>query len=172
MQLDVPSAPARAALLVLHVARHGVAGDWAIEDLRRAADIVSPAEWQRAASLADELARGPFSSGLRLVPAGRAIADALGLSTPEDPVVLLHGRSAPSASFRMLDYAEHSAFGGFARMVAGELTPSSEQMRAWYPVARRGRRGLLAAYLVRIGRTHEPVAPGQWRHARAAAARH
>jgi Uncharacterised nucleotidyltransferase len=173
-QIDVPSVPARALLLVLHVARHGRAGDWAIEDLRRALDVVSLDEWQRAAGLAGALgASAAFSSGLQLLPAGIELADALGLVEPEDPSLRLHRQSASRWALRMTEYAHEPAFPGLAHLLRAELIPPAQRMRTWYPLARRGWRGLVAAHVVRLGRfgLTSPWLLANWRQARAASRR-
>lgn len=170
--IDIPSVPARAALLALHVANHGLAGAWVIEDLRRAIGVVSLAEWQLAANVADELdALAAFSSGLRFHPAGASIADSLGLEKRDDPTLRLHARSGHDPGIRMLTYADRSSRAGLARMLANELIPSDDQMRTWYPIARRGRRGLVAAHAARMARLARisPELVSSWRKARAAA---
>ncbi len=170
--IDIPALPARAALLGLHAADHGVAGGWVIEDLRRAIRVLSLTEWQLAAEVAAELdALAPFSSGLRMVPAGATIADSLGLDKPDHPALLLRGRSAPDPSIRMLEYADRSSPAGLARLLANEVFPFGDQMRTWYPLARRGRRGLVAAHAVRLARLamSSPELVSSWRQARTAA---
>jgi hypothetical protein len=169
-RIDVPSVPARALLLALHVASHGRAGEWAIEDLRRALAVVPPDGWRRAAALARDLGvTEPLSSGLRLLPDGATVADSLELPEPDDPLLRLHSSSATVTTLRMLDYAEQRPLKGLARLLASELIPSSERMRTWYPSARRGRRGLVVAHMVRLarlGRT-SPQLLANWRQARA-----
>ncbi len=140
MQIDVPSVPVRCALLALHVAFHRDDGEWAIEDLRRALSAVPLDEWQRAADLADELgAWAAFSSGLRLLSDGAAVADALGLASPDDPELILYAQSATDRSVRMLRYAGPRSLTGLARLLGAELIPPADRMRIWYPLARRGR---------------------------------
>jgi Uncharacterised nucleotidyltransferase len=173
-QIDVPSVPVRALLLVLHVARHGRGGDWAIEDLRRALDVVALDEWQRAAGLAGALgASAAFSSGLQLLPAGIELADVLGLVKPEDPALRLHQQSALGPALRMTEYAGEPALPGLARLLSAELIPPADRMRTWYPLARRGPRGLVAARVVRLARlgSASPRLLANWRQARAAARR-
>lgn len=167
--IDIPSLPARAALVALHAASHGVAGEWVIEDLRRAIRAVSLGDWQLAANVADELdAVAAFSSGLRIIPAGAPVADSLGLGGRDDPMLRLHAQSAPDPSIRMLDYTGRSSLAGLARMLGNELVPPVDQMRTWYPIARRGRRGLAAAHAARLARLAwiSPELVSSWRQAR------
>jgi hypothetical protein len=170
VQIDIPSVAARVLLLALHVADHGRAGGWAIEDLRRALAVVPPDGWRRAAALASDLgATEPFSSGLRLLPTGARVADSFDLPQPDDPLLRLHSSSATVTTLRMLEYADQRALTGLARLLASELIPSSERMRAWYPFARRGRRGLVAAHVIRLARLGltSPRLLANWRQARA-----
>ncbi len=170
--IDVPSVPARAALLALHAAYHRDAGKWVIEDLRRALAVVSLDDWRRAARLSDELrASAAFSSGLRLLRPGAAIADALGLVRSDDPELLLYGQSATEPSIRMVHYAGQPPLTGFSRLLGAELIPPADRMRTWYPLARRGRGGLALAYAARLARLGltSPLLIANWRQARGAA---
>lgn len=172
MRIAVPSVPARASLTALHAAFHGRAGRWTIEDLRRALLVVSLEDWRRAACLARDLgAPTAFASGLRLLPAGAEIADALGIAKPDDPTLVLHGQSAAEPAFRMLEYVGDSPVPGLVRLLGVELIPPPDLMRTWYPIARRGRRGLLAAHVARLLRLGliSPRLLSNWRQARAAA---
>jgi Uncharacterised nucleotidyltransferase len=172
--IDVPSVPARACLLALHATYHGPAGEWAIEDLRRALGVVSIDDWRRAASLSCELgASAAFASGLRLLPAGAEVADTLELAPADDPALRLHARSANPPTFRMLGYATQRPLLGLARLLGAELIPSADRMRTWYPLARRGRGGLAAAHAARVGRLGltTPRLLASWREARSAARR-
>jgi hypothetical protein len=161
--IDVPSVPARALLLALHVAAHGHDGGWAIEDLRRALSVVAFDEWRLAASLAGALdASAAFSSGLRVLPTGVRIADELGVPNPE---------STARSTFRMLEYATQPPLSGLARLLGAEMIPSPDRMRTWYPLARRGRGGLVAAHAIRLARLGlmSPRLLASWREARGAA---
>lgn len=161
--IDVPAVPVRALMMALHVAAHGSAGQWAIEDLRRAFAVVALEEWRLAAGLAYELgASAAFSSGLRLLPEGAAIADGLCVPNPG---------STPRATFRMLGYADQEPVAGLMRLLRAELVPSAHRMRTWYPLARRRRGGLVAAHAIRLARLglESPRLLASWREARGAA---
>jgi hypothetical protein len=68
------------ALHAAHHARNGERPEPPMEDLTRAIERFDPATWSQAATLAGELdATESFNAGLRLLPAGVAVASALGL---------------------------------------------------------------------------------------------
>jgi hypothetical protein len=168
-RIDVPAVPVRALLLALHVTAHGRAGTWATEDLRRALSVLTLDDWRKAAELARDLgASDAFSVGLRVVPAGAGTADELGLGKPDDPSLRLSVRSGSNRAFRMLDYAGLTPLAAVAGLLRSQVIPPSAQMRAWYPIARRGRRGLVVAHAARLGRlTAElPRLIAEWRQAR------
>lgn len=174
-RIDVPAVPVRALLLALHVTAHGRAGTWAIEDLRRAIGLLPLDDWRQAAALAKQLgASTAFSAGLRVLPAGAEIADMLGLAKPDDPALLLSLQSASLPAYRMLRYAGGFPVSAFARLLGSQLFPPSDQMRTWYPIARRGRRGLVTAHAARLVRlalqTSQLVA--DWHQAREVVRRH
>jgi hypothetical protein len=168
-RIDVPSVPARALLLSLHAAAHGRSGAWAIEDLRRAIGVVPLDSWRHAATLSKELgASAAFSGGLRMLQAGDEIADALGLAEPDDPALMLSLQSSPRPAIPMVKYAYGRPLAAVARLLKSELIPPSDQMRTWYPMARRGRRGLAAAHATRLARLalQTPQLLVSWRQAR------
>ena len=168
-RIDVPSVPARALLLSLHVVTHGRAGAWVIEDFTRALGLLPLDAWRMSATLADELgASEAFSAGLRVLPAGAEIADALGLPEPDDPALLLSLQSASIPARRMVDYAHGNPLTALARLLKSQLIPAPDQMRTWYPTARRGRRGLAVAHAARLWRLarETPQLVADWRQAR------
>jgi hypothetical protein len=174
VEVLVPGPTASALLVALHALLHGVGHPKPLSDLERALERVEPASWQRAAALARELGgEDAFAAGLRLVPAGRRLAAALGL--PERPAprnlrLLAETRETAIAIERLLATA---GFRPRARVVALTLVPSPRFMRARYGLARRGRRGLLCAYLLRpLELTVKlPGAMGAWTRAARAARR-
>ena len=73
--------------LALHACQHGQHESQPVGDLERALADLQPAVWADAYALAKRLqAVDAFGAGLRLMPAGRAVADALGA-----PVNARHG---------------------------------------------------------------------------------
>jgi hypothetical protein len=172
VRIDVPGVPARALLLASHVVAHGVPGEWVVEDLRRALGLLTIDDWRHAAALGRELgASRAFSLGLRVLPAGRDIAEGLGLPDPDDPTLQFRLRRGYAPTLKMVGYAHGTQVGSLARLLNAELIPRSEQMRTWYPLARQGRRGLVAAHVARLARLagHAPALVADWRRARDAA---
>jgi hypothetical protein len=146
----VPSEAVSALIVVLHASQHGVSGRRAMSDLQRAVDRVDLDIWRKADALAWELGAGPaFAAGLRLDPAGRDVADKLGLGdTTPRAVRLLDPTQPPTASGIELLIATRGA-GARLKLLASELVPSPGFMRYSSALARRGRLGLVGAYLWR-----------------------
>jgi len=147
---DAPGEPALALIVALHAAHHGVHGSKHREELRRALDRADLETWQAALQLAERLEAVPsLAAGLRLLPEGAAVAERLQLPHVSDRVTALRAASA------------HSTAIGFARIVgapgvrsklalaARKLVPTPAFMRHWSGLARRGRPGLVLAYLWR-----------------------
>jgi hypothetical protein len=160
------------ALLVvtaLHAAQHGAEEAKTLEDLRRAVADVPEEEWRRAAELAGRLdATGNFSSALRFLPDGAALADRLGLPSAE---LVDSARDVHSATRLAMGFHRLAAAGGWRErlsQVRREVAPSPEHMRWWSRLARRGRLGLVAAYAWRVVQLAWRTPPSllAWRRAR------
>lgn len=145
-----PGPDASALLVALHALLHGVGAPKPRRDLERALDRVDRETWRRASALARELGgEDAFAAGLRIAPEGRQLATELGL--PEHGAgrrlrLLAEGSETAIAIERLL------ATDGFrtrAGVVVLTLVPAPGFMRARYRLARRGRRGLLCAYVLR-----------------------
>jgi hypothetical protein len=162
-------AEATAIVVALHAAHHGSAYTKLLDDLSRALNVLPERTWHAAATLAGQLAATPaFAAGLRLLPAGVKLAERLEL--PHDTsaeVILRSGSAAPMAlGFDWLSQTPGAR--AKLRLVAGKVTPDAEFMRAWSRLARRGRLGLVAAYLWRPLWLLLHAGPGYraWRKAR------
>jgi len=142
-----PTTPARALLVALHAAQHREhAVEKPVEDLRRAIAVGDREMWEQAASLADDLdAVRHFADGLALDPDGAELA------------LTLHGAGAylraPAFARSGVVWLERIAGAGSgrtrARVLCDAVFPAPNALRRWMPLARRGRRGLAAAYVVR-----------------------
>ena len=156
MSLTVGGHPARvpddaltALLVVLHAAHHGGQHGSTMGDLERAIARIGAGDWDTAHGLARALGAGEaFGSGLALSPAGRQLAQHLG--THASPTLEYRLRAEPT-EFRV--WALHRLAGARGlnrlRVIAEVVVPPPHLMRRFAPVARRGRRGLAAAYLIR-----------------------
>jgi hypothetical protein len=139
--------PQRALLVALHAAHHGGRAPRAMTDLDRGVRLVPDEIWRAALSVAEELdAVGALAAGLTMIPPGERLALRMGIA----------GRASPESTLRRTEVAEGfarlSAAGGpraRARLLARELWPSPDFLRWSTPLARRGRRGLAAAYVWR-----------------------
>jgi hypothetical protein len=159
--------PGRLMHAALHAAQHG-GTHRDLDVLARAIDQVDQSTWHAAAELASTLgAAAAFIQGLTLLPEGIQLSQQLELGPVLDVDVELRAVGAVHA----LTVAQlHRTRGTFARVsvVAHKVLPPPTFMRKWSPTARRGHRGLVAAYLYRpiwIAR-RTPQAVSAWREAR------
>lgn len=165
---------ARALHVVLHAAKHGVQHSKPLADLERALEILPFELWQEAAVLAVRLDAVPaFSTGFALVPGGDGLSADLGLSGTSSVEVALRAQTPPPLALGVEWFSRLPGPRAKARFVAGKIFPPPAFMRRWSPLARRGRLGLVAAYvyrplwlLLKLG----PAVAG-WRRAKRASAR-
>ena len=89
--------------VALHAAQHGTEDRKAMGDLGRGLSRWSVEVWRDAAQLAAEVgAREAFSAGLRLLPAGAALANQLGLPAAEELLATIGERkSRPRGTFHL-----------------------------------------------------------------------
>ena len=147
-RVEVLGEPARALVVALHAASHGVAAHPMV-DLALAVESLDVAVWEGADDLATRLdARATFGFGLRLVPAGAALADRLGCPRGVSAAVRLR-RHGPPTAWGFVRLGRERSVRARARLVIAEVFPSPAATRMWHPVARRGALGLAAAYLLR-----------------------
>jgi hypothetical protein len=169
--LSVLAPPARAMHVALHAAQHGYDEGKPVLDLELALEVLPDELWAEAAEVATELgALGGFATGLRLLPAGRALAGRLGIGSEASVDALLRVAHVPlSQGFEEL--ATTPGLRGKLAVVRGELAPTPDFMRWWSPLARRGPLGLAAAYLWRPLYLALRAGPGlvAWRRARRSA---
>lgn len=173
-RIDVLNAPARTMHVALHAAQDGGRAPRAMEDLRRAISEVPRDTWGQAKTLAEELgAVQALAYGLRLRPEGRDLAATLDLPAEESVDVLLHAESSISSARGFEWLASKPGTLPKASLVTRKLFPPPAFMRAWMPLARRGRLGLSLAYLWRPLWVCGQAIPGLfvWLSARRRAAR-
>ena len=166
--VEIPSAPARALLVVLHAAQHGAGWEQALRDLQRAVRLLPDDVWRVAAALANELeAMAPFAAGLELVEDGQALADRLGLPQQRTVEATLRSWTAPDLTLGIHRLTTTRGLRAKAAFLVRKLFPSPDWMRRWVPLARGGLLGLAAAYATRplwlLSRT--PGALRAWRRA-------
>ncbi len=140
--------PGRVMHAALHAAQHGgSARD--LDVLARALDRVDEDTWRAAAALASTLrAEDAFTQGLSMLPAGAALADRLGLPPVTAVAVRLRAERAVEA-LSVERFHRTRGVRARASFVRHKVVPPPTFMRKWSPLARRGRAGLLLAYLYR-----------------------
>jgi hypothetical protein len=148
----IPDAVGCALIAGLHASKATSLGK-AVEDLRRALLLFDDDVWRQAAELARSVgAGGAFAAALHRESAGAELAARLGL-TIADPVrwfcatSLAPGAGALSAVLAPGDWADR------ARRLRDAAFPSRPLLAGSWPIARRGRGGLAAAHLGRLGVT-------------------
>jgi hypothetical protein len=168
-EFEVLRPQARAMLLALHAAQHGVGKPQPLEDLGRGLQRFEKAEWSASAGLADRLeATEAFATGLRLLPPGEALAAQLGLPLETSVGTVLRARTAVDMSLGFERLAQTSGLPEKLRLARRKALPEIAFMRAWTPLARRGRTGLSVAYAWRLAWLlwHAPTGFRAWWRAR------
>lgn len=152
VDVDVLAPPARALALALHTAKDGPRIAKARHDLGHAIDRLPPDLWLETARVAEQVgALGSLAAGLRLVvPSGVRLADRLGLPDEAPFEIALRSRGgAPSLAFGIDWLVSSPGTHGKGRLVLRKIFPPVSFIRAWSPLASRGRVGLVAAYAYR-----------------------
>jgi Uncharacterised nucleotidyltransferase len=147
----VPRAAASAVIVGLHAAHHGIREPGPIRELERAVDRVDEDTWRAAAMIAHKLGAAPaFAAGLCLTPEGRALAEQLGVSAHDaSRLVRLHTQTPPATALGIEQLFTTQGLRGRVSVLARKLAPSPPYMQSVYPLARRGRLGLLLSYMLR-----------------------
>lgn len=151
-RVAVPSPAMRLLHLALHAAQHGRHEEKTTGDLRRALSGTDRADWEGAADLARDLEAVPaLVAGLGLVPAGADVLDRLGFDAGEltvDAAVRLDG---PGELGRLHRLASQGRLRDVVGLLWAHIATHPDAMRRSGPrIARRGRLGLVLAYVVRI----------------------
>jgi hypothetical protein len=155
--------------VALHAVQHGGSEPKPLADLERALGTFERECWSEAAALAARLLALPaFAAGVRLLPAGARLAAELELGHEAPLEVVLRAGGASPGALAVNRIVDGSGWFGRLRLVWGTLLPSPAFMRFFFPLARRGLLGLVAAYAVRLGtRTRRlPAGVAEWRRAR------
>jgi hypothetical protein len=148
--LDVLVPSARALVVVLHAAKDGRRVAKTRTDLERCLSRVEIEMWPEVAELASDLQAKPaFEAGLRLVPAGEALADRLGLSGGVPVDVAIRATGAPPLAVGIDWLLTSRGVRGKIGLVFRKLFPPAEYLREWKPLARKGTWGLALAYVWR-----------------------
>jgi hypothetical protein len=148
--VDTLAPHARAMMLALHAAQHGIGWPKSIRDLERAVARVDEPTWSEAARLSRRLGvDGVLAVGLRLVPKGIVLADRLALGPSSSVEAHLLSSTPDPTSLGWMRLLEERSLRSALQLAKGEVLPSPEFVRIWSSIARRGKRGLVGAYLGR-----------------------
>ncbi len=138
--------PARTMHLALHIAQNGPADSKAVSDLERGLARVDRRIWEEAAALAEQIgASEAFAAGLRVVAAGRALADDLSLTRRMSVELALRTVSAPQDSLFFERLSQARGLRRKGALIARKLVPTDASLRANSELACRGRAGFLVA---------------------------
>jgi hypothetical protein len=159
-------------MVALHAARHADLPRPA-EDLRRAVQVASRETWGEAAELARRLqALDGFSAGLRTLPTGVKLAEAVGVQPPRSTRAVLLTQSPPPGADGLDALVTARSVRAGVELVARTFVPTRRWMRASTALGRRGGPWLGLAYawhpvgvLARL-----PAAVRAWWRARRSAA--
>jgi hypothetical protein len=172
--LEVLSEPARALQVALHATVHGSDEEKTLFDLSRALERASPGTWEAAAALSKRLrAEGPFAAGLEMIPEGREVAARLQLTAERSVETAMFAESVPYSSWTLNRLANTPGVLPKLGIVLRRVFPEPDFMRAWYPIARRGRLGLVLSYPRRLAWLVKATGPAVagWVRARRSARR-
>ena len=146
-EVKVLNPPARALVLALHAAKDGTRVGRPIKDLVRAIDRLGSEIWEGAAGVAERLgASAALGAGLGLIPEGRELRDRLGLPRNIPTEILLRTAGAPPLALGVDHFVKQRSLTKRLALAYGKTFPPRAFMRAWSPLARRGKTGLALAY--------------------------
>jgi hypothetical protein len=168
-EVEVLAPAARTLHVALHAAQDGRRLGKPIEDLRRALSRVDSATWEGAALLAVRLgALSAFVAGLRLEPEGQKLLERLDVHAKVSIEDALRAEGAPQLALSLEWLTRAPGVKGKLLFLAARVVPPPTFMRAWSSMARRGRLGLLLAYLWRPVWSLLQIGPSlrSWRRAR------
>jgi hypothetical protein len=171
-EVEILAEPARIVQVSLHAVVHGHSTEKTLFELSRAIERAPEAAWEQAIPVAARLgADGAFAAGLRMLPEGEQLADRLELTAGPSVESVMFAEEVPYSSWTFNRLANTPGVIGKLRIVAQRVFPSPAFMRAWYPIARRGRLGLALSYPRRLAwmvTATGPAALAWWRARRKA----
>jgi hypothetical protein len=151
MDIAVMAIPQRILHIAMHTLQHAFESDKPTEDLRRAVATVDLADWQSAASLSRELgAEDALAAGLSLLPEGQIVSEQLHLPAPRRGILRMASSTEPNGpAYEVQRILDATSFSQRAKLIYDGVALSPTVMRSESPLARRGRGGLVLAYIFR-----------------------
>jgi hypothetical protein len=144
----IPDAVAAALIVALHAAHNGPRAAKPLADLARALDCTDAATWRDVAALAGRVdATAALAAGLRLLPAGSAVAVTLALPEVLPVETVLRAAGPPPLALGLDWLSRTRGIRSKSALVTSVVVPRPGPLRSWRPLARRGRLGLAAAYV-------------------------
>jgi hypothetical protein len=136
--------------VVLHAAQHGQGWADIVAELERALERTDKATWSAAARLASSLDAVPaFAAGLRLVPAGRELADELDLPPAGPDDVSLRASTPPPLALGFDQLARAKGVRARLSILRHKFFPPPTFVRYQFPREGPGRLGLARGYVKR-----------------------
>ncbi len=136
----------------LHVALNAVSDGKARsrDDLRRAVERLPEATWREVVARAEALgAVASLAGAFDLVPEAEGLRRSLGLDVRVPVGVTLRAVSPPPLAVGFHRLVTTPGLRARAAFLARRLVPTPSGLRYWSPLARRGRAGMVLAYLWR-----------------------
>jgi putative nucleotidyltransferase-like protein len=148
----VPDRSAQALHLAMHAAQHGPKFHKHLDELSLALGRWPREVWEAAAALAQEIdGLEPFAAGLRLVPAGGALASQLALpSTHELEWTIQNLDRRPRGTFHLRALEDAESRAEQVRVLSRALVPNRTWITHEHPWAGRGPMRLAGGYALHI----------------------
>jgi hypothetical protein len=143
--------PQRILHIALHAVQHAFETKGPYEDLRRAVAMVDQASWQQAVMISRRIgAEDALAAGLCLIPEGASIAQGLDLTDARRGIVrIATSPQSQGAAYHLQRFLDAPTLGERVKLIVDPLFPSPAVLRQGSELARRGRTGLVVAYLGR-----------------------
>jgi hypothetical protein len=150
-RITVMDTPQRALHIAIHAAQHLFDSTKPLEDLQRAIEVVEYSDWEAAATLSKSLgAEDALAAGLGLVPEGRDLAERLALTQRRRGMLrIASSPRSEGAAYEVQRVLDAPSFRERVKLISDGVLISPAAMRHASPIARRGRGGLVLAYVLR-----------------------
>ena len=137
--------------VAVHAVQHGPRATKPLADLERALTRIGDDDWHAAAALAERVdALDAFGVGLRTLPAGAARAVELGVPQIGSRRMTMIAMGAPSLSIAAERLQSTRGWRARLALLLRKTFPPADFVRMGWPIARKGKLGLVAAYPWRL----------------------